>query len=155
MFIVVHKADFADLDDDSPREERLLGARSFPETNREKKKRGLSLSYGAQHRLAFNWRNDASSQQHREIILKTFHFAISHKLCNDSFFLCIRSNGLHNFSLLLPRSISSYHYSIFYDIIYRSIMECKSNELYNFRDIIAISRVYKAAINLIAGVDMV
>jgi len=93
LFIAVLKANVADLDDSRFEKNDYCFARSFPETDRRKEEpKTFTFVRGAQHRLAlsFNRRNDASSQQHRKIILKTFRFAINRKLCNDVilFFLC-------------------------------------------------------------------
>jgi len=116
-------------------------------TDREKKKRGLSLSYGAQRRLAltFNRRNDASSQQHREIILKTFHFAISRKLHNDAivfFFFCATcTRRVYITSIFFShnRSLCVVDFRYFTRFTNR-VLEHKLN-IYNFRDTTAIARV--------------
>jgi len=116
----------------------------------EKKNRRLSLSYGAPSiGLLFNRRNDASSQQHREIILKTFRFAISRKLCNDAilFFLCTlrveQRVYITSIFFYRDRSLRVVDFRYFTIPIYRSILEYRSNKLYNFREY-----VYYACIRL-------
>lgn len=85
----------------------------IPETDREKKKRGLSLSCSAQHRfIALTGVMMRPVNTTGENILKTFYFIINHELYNDIVQFLIRPLKYH---VYITRTFFSSQFYLFID----------------------------------------